>query len=141
MPLTDKDFTDISSRPDTILGQDGAILRTIRTSFKFRGHGPFTVHTARDDFSAEDQNKHIVSIGERLDKILALYPNVTEFQQITSTRKELLGVQTLNTEFALPDGSKFSVEVPFQDFTPEAVNIKLNAFLDMLDKLQRPLGR
>ncbi len=140
MALTDKDFTTIESRSSTLVNADGVQIRTIRTRFHFRRHGPFDVHTPRDGFNAADQNDRIVKIGTQLDILLTAHSNITEFQQIVSTRSDLLGQQTLNTEFSVQDGSRFSVEVPWEDFSAAAVTAKLKTFTDQLDKLMHPLG-
>ena len=54
--------------------------------------------------------------------------------------QELLGVETLNTEFMISDGVKFSVEVPFEDFSVADVSNKLTDFTQNIEKLLKPLG-
>ena len=54
--------------------------------------------------------------------------------------QELLGVETLNTEFMLSDGVKLSVEVPFEDFSVADVSNNLTDFTQNIEKLLKPLG-
>lgn len=76
MPLMQADITQVTNLETAKLGERGVLEATIRTSFKVRGQGPFSIELPKAGWTAEQADKAIQEYASHLVMLRDKYPGV-----------------------------------------------------------------
>lgn len=74
MPLMQQDITQVTNLESSKLGEHGTLEATIRTSFKVRGQGPYSIELPKAGWTAEEADKAIREYASQVVMLREKYP-------------------------------------------------------------------
>ena len=74
MPLMSNDITSIVSSETSKLGERGTLEPTMRTTFRVRGQGPYSIELPKAGWTAEAADKAVQEYASQLVMLRDKYP-------------------------------------------------------------------